>query len=182
MRRSVAVLVCCLGAVQAFAEEPAEAPTSAWKTARWGMAPAEVVAAFPGEARRPENPDRYDDGPVLVEIPSLEIGEASYVVHFVFTEEKLSKIRVKAWMIPEPEAVKRYEFLLRMLSDSHGPPGTCSTDDHSKGLIQNVRVYCQWTTPSSRVTLERLLVAPKTHLALGVAKRPSGVGITYSPP
>lgn len=146
------------------------------------MAPAEVLAAFPGEARRPATTDWYDDGPILVEIPNLEIGAASYKVNFVFTEEKLTCIRVSIWSIPEAEAVGRYGALLKLQTDRYGPPAACATDDRSSELIQNVRVQCQWIAPSARVTLTRDFTAVKKHLALGLAKRPSGVTVTYAPP
>ncbi|MBK9517095.1 MAG: hypothetical protein IPO09_07010 [Anaeromyxobacter sp.] len=182
MIRAIATLVCCLGAVQVLAGEPADVPPPAWREARWGMAPAEVLAAFPGEARSPLKPNWADDGPVLAEIPSFEIGDGSYKVYFVFTKEKLARILVAARSLAEPEAVGRYDFLLKMLSGRYGAPEACSTDDKSKGVIRNVQVHCNWSAPSSKVTLAQSLIAPKQHLALGIATRPFSLTIFYSPP
>lgn len=71
-------------------------PAAAWRTARWGMTAAEVVKAFPGQARKLEKEQRLADGKVIaVAIDSVDVGGIACRAHFLFEGGKLALVSLK---------------------------------------------------------------------------------------
>ncbi|MET0556556.1 MAG: hypothetical protein ABW221_26195 [Vicinamibacteria bacterium] len=87
------------------APTPAPTPPPVWREARWGMTPAEVLAAFKGEARKLPQPDRFAEpqhgssvpaGAGDVAIPSYEADGATFKVLFGFDKNALDRIHLSA--------------------------------------------------------------------------------------
>lgn len=109
MRTSFALaLTLSLIAAPAAAAEPrgasspsgpaAPEPTSGgWRGARFGMTPAQVLAVFPGEAKRIEPEVKLADGNrIAVGIDGYEMEGLSFDVRFVFGDGKLALVSLKA--------------------------------------------------------------------------------------
>ena len=74
-------------------------PPPVWRTAHWGMTKAEVLAAFPGEAQRLEQPADFGPkgaGSTDVAIPAYEIEGMKFRVLFGFEKEALGRIHLAA--------------------------------------------------------------------------------------
>ena len=110
----LAVLVACRAKEQAPEVSKQEASPSAglatttttmpspppvWRAARWGMKKAELLAAFPGEAQRLEQPadfGRKGEGSTDVAIPAYEIEGTKFRVLFGFDGDALTRIHLSA--------------------------------------------------------------------------------------
>lgn len=80
-------------------------PPPVWREARWGMTPAEVLAAFRGEAQKLPKPERFAEpqhgaslpgGTGDVVIPSYEADGATFKVLFGFDKNALGRIHLSA--------------------------------------------------------------------------------------
>jgi hypothetical protein len=87
------------------APTPEPTPPPVWREARWGMTPAEVLAAFKGEAKKLPQPDRFAEpqhasglrpGTSEVAIPSYETDGATFKVLFGFEKNALDRIHLSA--------------------------------------------------------------------------------------
>jgi hypothetical protein len=75
------------------------APPPAWRTARWGMKKADVLAAFPGEAQKLAAPVDFGQprpGPSDIGIPAYEADGATFRVLFGVGPEGLGRIQLTA--------------------------------------------------------------------------------------
>lgn len=84
---------------------PEPTPPPVWREARWGMTPAEVLAAFGGEAKKLAKPDRFAEpqhgsslpaGTAEIAIPSYEADGATFKVLFGFDKNALARIHLTA--------------------------------------------------------------------------------------
>jgi hypothetical protein len=84
---------------------PEPTPPPVWREARWGMTPAEVLAAFKGEAKKLPQPDRFAEpqhasslraGTSEIAIPSYEADVATFKVLFGFDKNALDRIHLSA--------------------------------------------------------------------------------------
>jgi hypothetical protein len=74
-------------------------PPAAWKAARWGMTRAEVLKAFPGQAKALAPTVDFgppNGGPSDLGIPAYEEGGLSYRVLFGFPSDKLGRIQLSS--------------------------------------------------------------------------------------
>ena len=87
------------------APTPVPTPPPVWREARWGMTPAEVLAAFKGEAKKLPQPDRFAEpqhgsslpaGTSEIGIPSYEADGATFKVLFGFDKNALDRIHLTA--------------------------------------------------------------------------------------
>jgi hypothetical protein len=87
------------------APTPVPTPPPVWREARWGMTPAEVLAAFKGEAKKLPQPDRFAEpqhgsslpaGTSEIAIPSYEADGATFKVLFGFEKNALGRIHLSA--------------------------------------------------------------------------------------
>jgi hypothetical protein len=101
----------------------ADAPqTEAWRAARWRMTPAEVVAAFPGEARLLSPEVKLANGNVVAAgIDGYVFEGLTFDVRFVFADGKLAvvSLRTPAKMPADSAA---YERLVASLVKRWGSP------------------------------------------------------------
>jgi hypothetical protein len=84
---------------------PVPTPPPVWREARWGMTPAEVLAAFRGEAQKLPRPDRFAEpqhgaslaaGASDVAIPSYVADGSTFKVLFGFDKNALDRIHLAA--------------------------------------------------------------------------------------
>ena len=123
------------------------APPPAWRTARWGMKKAEVLAAFPGEAQKLAQPVDFGQprpGPSDIGIPAYEADGATFRVLFGVGPEGLGRIQLTA-LKPSSAACEDIE---KRLTDEHGKPA--SRGDVGGSLPGQEIV---WTTPVARIAL-----------------------------
>jgi hypothetical protein len=123
------------------------APPPVWRSAKWGMKPAEVLAAFPGEAERPAQPASFGQprpGSADVAIPAYDADGTKFRVLFGFTSGALSRIQLAA---PKAEA-GACEDVEKRLTAEHGAPSSsqdAATSMRTKEIV--------WTLPAQTVTL-----------------------------
>ncbi len=95
----------------------------AWRNARWGMTPAEVLAAFPGEAVKSKKLPKYEDpdmsSPVGIEHFRL-LGE-DFKVFFVFTRNRLTRIQI-APVDDNTATPQLAKYIGQMLTEKYGTP------------------------------------------------------------
>jgi len=123
------------------------APPPAWRTARWGMKKAEVLAAFSGEAQKLAAPVDFGQprpGPSDIGIPAYEADGATFRVLFGVGPEGLGRIQLTA-LKPSSAACEDIE---KRLTDEHGKPA--SRGDVGGSLPGQEIV---WTTPVARIAL-----------------------------
>ena len=123
------------------------APPPAWRTARWGMKKAEVLAAFPGEAQKLAAPVDFGQprpGPSDIGIPAYEADGATFRVLFGVGPEGLGRIQLTA-LKPSSAACEDIE---KRLTDENGKPA--SRGDVGGSLPGQEIV---WTTPVARIAL-----------------------------
>ncbi len=121
-----------------------------WRAARWGMTEDEVLAAFPGEAKRLESPLKLKDGnTVAVGIEKHAIGDTEFTVRFVF--EPPGKLALVSLRTPLKAYAKPEAFLAtkKVLVERLGPPGAESSDDNFVDLRQ-----ASWWTRRDRIDLK----------------------------
>jgi len=123
------------------------APPPAWRTARWGMKKAELLAAFPGEAQKLATPVDFGQprpGPSDIGIPAYEADGSTFRVLFGFGADGLGRIQLTA-LKPSAAACEDIE---KRLTDENGKPA--SRGDVGGSLPGQEIV---WTTPVARIAL-----------------------------
>jgi hypothetical protein len=125
------------------------APGEAWRATRWGMTPAEVVAALPGEAKLLTPPVNLPDGNVVAAgIDGYAWEGLAFQVRFVFEGGKLALVSLRT---PQDRYVDAaaYETLRRSLVARWGAPRETTTDDAFIDMRQT-----RWDRGSSRADLK----------------------------
>jgi len=151
LARCALVLWLVAGPGRTLAEQPAPpAPLHdlGWRSARWGMSVAEVLAAFPGEAVRLEPEQRLADGnTVAVEIAVHEVAGEPLRVRFLFAGGGLVlvSLRTPADRYAKPEA---YAAVRAALAATFGWTGAEAKDDSLVDLRQT-----RWRLGRSAVDL-----------------------------
>ena len=158
----LAVLVACRAKEQAAPEvskqdaSPSVAPTTiptlpspppVWRAARWGMKKAELLAAFPGEAQRLEQPadfGRKGEGSTDVAIPAYEIEGTKFRVLFGFDGDALTRIHLSAAKAGDATCGD----LEKQLTQEHSAPSDRSTTQTNLRSEQIV-----WKRPDQTITL-----------------------------
>jgi len=143
------------------------APPPAWRTARWGMKKAELLAAFPGEAQKLATPVDFGQprpGPSDIGIPAYEADGATFRVLFGFGAAGLGRIQMTA-LKPSSAACEDIE---KRLTDENGKP---SARGETGGSLPGQEIV--WTTPVARIAL-----ACAEKLALNFRT----VSLDYTPP
>lgn len=98
-------------------------PAAAWRAARWGMTEAQVLQAFPGQAKRLAQPQKLADGKVVaVELQPVAVGPLTFRAHFLFEEGKLALVSLKSLPGTLAEG-SDYEALRARLAAESGTPG-----------------------------------------------------------
>jgi len=123
------------------------APPPAWRTARWGMKKAELLAALPGEAQKLATPVDFGQprpGPSDIGIPAYEADGSTFRVLFGFGAEGLGRIQLTA-LKPSAAACEDIE---KRLTDEHGKP---ASRGETGGSLPGQEVV--WTTPAARIAL-----------------------------
>lgn len=111
----------------ALAAEPGA--TSGWRTARFGMTPGEVLAAFPKEAVRISPEVKLADGnTIAVGIDGFAFEGLTFDVRFVFTGGKLALVSLRT-PAKKPVDAEAYTRLRDALVKSWGAPLEETTDD-----------------------------------------------------
>lgn len=138
MRTPWFVSATLLGSLlSAPASSVAETPLAAtplldlgFEAARWGMRVDEVLAAFPGEARRLEREEALENGNVVAAgIDRRRIGGVELRVRFVFSPERgLALVSLRT---PERDRAPAdaYRQVRAALAARHGWPGVETRDD-----------------------------------------------------
>ena len=123
------------------------APPAAWRTARWGMKKAELLAALPGEAQKLATPVDFGQprpGPSDVGIPAYEADGSTFRVLFGFGAEGLGRIQLTA-LKPSASACEDIE---KRLTGEHGKP---ASRGETGGSLPGQEIV--WTTPAARIAL-----------------------------
>jgi len=132
---------------------PIPTPPPVWRTARWGMTRAEVLAAFPKEAQKLDKPKEFaqpQPGAMLaagrsdITIPTYEADGASFNVLFGFESEALNRIHL---VVPKPVAATCGD-LEKALTDKHAAPGKRSP---TGGSLKGEEIV--WTLPDQTIVL-----------------------------
>lgn len=154
----VHVALATLAALLVAAGPPADAPPTkgtsaapgeAWRTTRFGMTPAEVVAALPGEATLLSPPVTLPDGNVVAAgVDGYAWEGLTFQVRFVFEGGKLAIVSLRT---PQDRYVDAaaYDALRRALVARWGPPLQTSSDDAFIDMRQT-----RWDRGASRADLK----------------------------
>ena len=122
-------------------------PPPVWRTAHWGMTKAEVLAAFPGEAQRLEQPADFGPkgaGSTDVAIPAYEIDGMKFRVLFGFEKEALGRIHLAAIKAGDSTC----SDVEKVLTEKHAAPSDRSTTQTNLRREQIV-----WKRPDQTITL-----------------------------
>ena len=123
------------------------APPPVWRSARWGMKKAEVLAAFPGEAQRLPKPADFGPprpGTSDTAIPAYAADGSTFRVLFGFGAGGLGRIQLSA---VKPSAAA-CEDLEKRLTDELSKP---SSRNDSETSVRGLEVA--WTTPTETISL-----------------------------
>jgi len=143
----VAVVALLVAAAPAKASLPDAA--SGWRAARWGMTPAEVLAAFPKEARLLSPEVQLVDGNVIAAaIDGFPFEGLNFDVRFIFTGGKLSLVSLRTPQ-KQPVDADDYARLREALVKSWGAPLEETKDDAFIDMRQT-----RWNRGSSRADLK----------------------------
>ena len=126
------------------------APPLVWRSARWGMKKAELLAAFPGEAQKLATPADFGQprpGPTDIAIPAYEADGSTFRVLFGFGPDGLGRIQLGA---VKPSAVA-CEDLEKRLTEEHAKPTANNAIETSLRGREIV-----WTLPAETITLSCL--------------------------
>jgi len=122
-------------------------PPPVWRAAHWSMTKAEVLAAFPGEAQRLEQPadfGRKGEGSTDVAIPAYEIEGTKFRVLFGFDGDALTRIHLSAAKAGDATCGD----LEKQLTQEHSAPSDRSTTQTNLRREQIV-----WKRPDQTITL-----------------------------
>ncbi len=135
------------------ASTPVPTPPPTWRTARWGMSRAQVLAAFPHEAQRldrpvplakPQSGSTLSAGASDVSIPKYEADGATFRVLFAFGSSGLNRVHLSAIR----PGTATCEDLEKALIDRHSAsPERHTTGDSLKGE------EITWTEPDQTIVL-----------------------------
>lgn len=95
-------------------------PPPIWRSVRWGMTKAEVLAAFPGEAQQLASPAEFAQGTASSDlaIPAYDLEGVKFRVLFGFEAEALNRIHLSA----AKADVDTCGLIEKTLTDKHGAP------------------------------------------------------------
>jgi hypothetical protein len=122
-------------------------PPAVWRGARWGMKPADVLAAFPGEAQTVSAPAAFGPpkpGSAAIAIPAYDADGAHFRVLFGFTADALDRVQLQSTKADAATC----EDVEKRLSQEHGAPA--STADTRTSMQTH---EAAWTTPAQAITL-----------------------------
>jgi hypothetical protein len=122
-------------------------PPPVWRTAHWGMTKAEVLAAFPGEAQRLEQPADFGPkgaGSTDVAIPAYEIEGMKFRVLFGFEKEALGRVHLAAIKAGDSTCGD----VEKLLTEKHSAPS-----DRSATQTNLRREQIVWKRPDQTITL-----------------------------
>jgi hypothetical protein len=128
----------------------ADAPrTGAWRAARFGMTPEEVLAAFPKEAFRLSPEVTLADGKVVaVGIDGYAFEGLPFDVRFVFADGKLAMVSLRT-PAKVPADAAAYARLREALERKWGPPMEDDKDDKVVDMRQT-----RWNRGPDRADLK----------------------------
>jgi hypothetical protein len=151
-RMTTMALVAALAASGAEATSETTAPpsgTGAWRSARWGMTPEEVLAALPKEAVRLSPEVKLADGNVVaVGIDGYPFEGLTFDVRFVFAAGKLALVSLRTPQ-KQPVEAAAYTRLRDALTKAWGPPLEETKDDNFVDLRQ-----ARWNRGPDRADLK----------------------------
>lgn len=145
-------------------------PPAVWRSARWGMTPVQLLAAFPGEAQRLDKPVAFGapaTGSTDVAIPSCDVEGVTYRALFGFGSGKLDRIQLSALKPADTVCGDLEKALTEKLSaptDRSSTQTTTKTDQTVwKGPEQTVTLVCAENAALGfrSVTLDYAAGAPK---------------------
>jgi hypothetical protein len=120
----VALAVNTLSAQQALAQADAQG----WRGARWGMTLAQVLSAFPGEARRLDSAESVGNsirgrGATRALIDTVDINGARLTAHFLFSTSSDSLVEILLRRFTQSGTQSEYDYvrLLSLLTSKYGP-------------------------------------------------------------
>lgn len=128
-------------------------PPPVWRTTRWGMTKAEVLAALPGEAQRLPKPADFAQpqpgasltgGSSDITIPAYEADGTTFRVLFGFEEEKLTRVHMSA-VKPGEATCGDVE---KRLTDQQAPPAQRNRTGTS---LKGDEII--WTRPDQTIVL-----------------------------
>lgn len=144
--RSALIVVVC--STLTFAASPG-AGGKAWREARWGMTPAQVLKAFPGEAQAvpvtEDTPSEEGKEVDLVIIPSVDVGGVTFEASFGFTKSKLSVLRLTAKLSDAAGLASGFEEVESLLRSKYGKPVSEARKDNVP--------HVNWQTGGTSVSL-----------------------------
>jgi hypothetical protein len=121
----------------------------AWRAARWGMTPDDVLAAFPGESFRLSPAVKLADGNVVaVGIDGHVLEGLAFNVRFVFQDGKLVLVSLRTPQARYADA-DAFEGLRKTLLERWGQPLEATFDNNFVDLRQT-----RWSRGDSRADLK----------------------------
>lgn len=120
-----------------------------WRTARWGMSLEEILAAFPGQARRIAPEIKLQDGNVVAAgFEGHVVAAQEFQVRFVFAGGKLAlvSLRTPPSRYADPGVFKR---VVAALASELGPPASSEADDNLIDVRQT-----RWNVGRTQVDLK----------------------------
>lgn len=132
---------------------PVPTPPPVWANVRWGMTPKEVLAAFPGEAKRLPKPASFAkpqpgsslaEGSSDISIPAYEADGAAFRVLFGFGAGALERVHLDA---RKPGAATCGD-IEKALTQRHSPPSQRSATGTS---LRGEEIV--WNRPDQTIVL-----------------------------
>jgi hypothetical protein len=126
------------------------APPPVWRSARWGMKKADLLAAFPGEAQKLATPADFGQprpGPSDIAIPAYEADGSTFRVLFGFGPDGLDRIQLGA---VKPSAVACEDLEKRLTQELSKPTARNAVETSLRGQ------ETVWTLPAETITLSCL--------------------------
>lgn len=114
-----------------------------WSKANWGMTADQILAAFPGEAARMPEPDKYNHA--AVSIDSIDVAGTTFRVYFIPDDAgRLAAVNIQPRdMAGNSEST--FQSVENLLVEKYGRPW--KSDDAETEL--------QWTFPTTTLTLAK---------------------------
>ncbi len=151
---------------------PEPTPPPVWREARWGMTPAEVLAAFKGEAKKLPGRERFAEpqhgsslraGTSDVGIPGYAADGATFKVLFGFEKDGLDRIHLSA---QKPGADTCATVEAALTARAGGPPERRPTGSSLRGE------EITWKRPDQTIVLSCAGVASLGFLTVSLDHLP----------
>ena len=138
----------------AFAARAADQPVAGWRQAKWGMTPAEVEAAFNGDAVK-SRVGQFSKTNILLTIPQVEIEGEKFVATFHFNGGKLTNVVLQL----SEGSDSLYQNIFQRLVEKYGEPDFKDKSQTKTSVGTDVTEKRAWNRGKTRIEWKFLTIA-----------------------